>query len=158
MKGSADAMKFVLGKSCKSANACWYLVLDCRDAEEAVVSILRANSARFAIDAHESDIFATLALTSMLLAVQIDSGTHDRGGYYVNRNGDMCSSLVEVLEERDVDTWPDVEKITTFRWPYGKHYYVKVDGVNLEWEGKTKWNTHKAAREAAEAFIKFSGC
>lgn len=150
-------MRFVLGRPAKGCDPCWYVRLDCREAEVFVAAILRDNSANFARDPHKGAISAICAIASMQLAMQIDLGFHDRHGYYVGRKGGMCPKLFEIIEEREIDTWPDGPRIETFRWPNGKHYYAKVDGTDVEYKGQTKWNTHEAAQSAAEAFVKYKG-
>lgn len=146
-------MRFVLGKPHKLVKPGWYLVLDSREAEEQVANTLRKNSKNFALDPHKSYFTNLLALVSMRLAMEIDCGLHDRMGYYVNREGGMCPQLYKITEERDCDNWPDVPRISISRWPNGKHFYVKVDDIDIEWNRRRKWCTERAAQKAAESFI-----
>lgn len=44
--------------------------------------------------------------------------------------------------------------IKIIQWRGGKHYYAKVGGIDVVWEGEQKWNTRRAAREAAKNFLK----
>lgn len=146
-------MKFVLGKPHKLVEACWYLVVDCRDAEMYVASILRNNSMRFATDPHRGDLNAHLATISMQRAMLFDFGMHERNGWFVGRMGGMCPNLVEVLKEVESESWPEAQRISISRWPNGKHYYAKVDEQDVVWEGLNKWGTERAAQKAAEAFM-----
>lgn len=146
-------MKFVLGKPHKLVGPCWYLVIDCRDAEKYVASIIRHNAMKFAKDPHKGDITAVLALKSMVMAMQFDLGCHDRDGWYVGRRGGMCPNLVEIIKEVESDNWPETERISITKWPGGKHYYARVDEQDVEWGGLNKWSTNEAAREAAVKFM-----
>ncbi len=46
-------------------------------------------------------------------------------------------------------------KITLHQWPLGNHWYAKVDGVDVEVDGQSKWNTQTAAYDAAKRFNEF---
>lgn len=147
-------MKFVFGKPHKLVEPGWYLVLDSRDAEERVALILTNNAKRFVSDPHGGEISAHLALITTRLAMEIYCGLHDRLGFYVGRSGGMCPNLVEIIEEREGNEWPDKPRVSIGKWPNGKQYYARVDDIDLEWRGSNKWNTESAAQKAADEYIK----
>lgn len=146
-------MKFVLGKPHKLVPASWYLVVDCRDAEKCVASILRNNWLSFTKDPHQDDISPHIINMTLNYATLFDLGTHERSGWYVNHRGGMCPKLVEILKEVKSDSWPGVERISISKWPAGKHFYAKVDEQDVVWNGVNKWCSERAAMESAKAFM-----
>lgn len=87
---------------------------------------------------------------------------YSREGYlFINRNGAIIPIRnYKVLEERRVRSfaWPEQKltkkdiKIT--RWPGGKHYYAKIDTLEVKDEaGKIKWNTKAEAQRQAEKYL-----
>jgi hypothetical protein len=146
-------MKFVKGSSFKGCKPTWYLVLDGKDAEQFTASILRGNGERFLRDPHGDRSSVIAAQASMKLAMMLDLGLHDRTGYFVNRRGGMCHTLYGIVERKTSSMWPEKTEIAITRWPGGVHFYVKVDGQDVEWRGQNKWTTESAARDAANHYL-----
>ncbi len=46
------------------------------------------------------------------------------------------------------------DEIKISRWPLCKHFYISVNGTNVEINGVSKWNTITAAEEAKERYLK----
>lgn len=80
---------------------------------------------------------------------------------YINSNGigwfseKSITDKYEILEERLSESlvYPE-PTIKVSQWPEGSHYYATVDNVQVEIDGKVKWNTAQEAEEAAKKFIK----
>ena len=144
---------FVYGKAHKLVGPAWYLILSGRKEQDMVATILRDNCARFCRDPHYGPESAMKAFASMQMAMEVDLGFTNRMGFHVNKNGGMCSKLAEVIKTVEVDTWPELERITISQWPGAKHFYVRVDGGDVIWKGQSKWNTHKAAERAGIAYM-----
>ncbi len=73
---------------------------------------------------------------------------------YVNQNGGWCVGLSEIGEPVRATDFPGSEpdvKIT--RWIGGKHYYARVDGVDVMIGGQAKWNTVEAAEAAVRKYL-----
>ena len=61
------------------------------------------------------------------------------GGYsFENPEGD----LYDVLAEKTLDElhFP-YEEVRFIKWPNGTHVYAKIGDVDIEWKGKSKWDT-----------------
>jgi hypothetical protein len=143
---------FVFGKAHPLVGPAWYLHLEGRREQDVVRNILLDNCTKFIRDPHFSPGHGIAAQASMGLAMAVDCGL-DRMGWYVNKNGGMVPKLAQVLRRVEAASWPDAERISVSRWPNQKHYYARVDGLDVVWEGDSKWNTETAARRAAEKFM-----
>jgi len=160
-------MRFVLGRPVKGVKGhkitekdfCWYVCLDCEDADLLVAGILNARAKQFLNDPHGKGEFSThvAMVAASGLALQMETGMHKRRGYYANRSGGMCPNLYEIIEDVEADDWPCEAKVEISKWMNGTHYYVKVNGSDFEWKGKYKWNTREAAENAVEAWKKSEG-
>lgn len=72
-------------------------------------------------------------------------------------NGTPIVPLDHVCHPRQIiargyqGTRPLAKRVSISQWPIGTHYYAQLDGETVIDEcGREKWNTHKAAWEAAE--------
>ncbi len=144
---------FVYGKAHQLVEPAWYLLLAGRKEQDMVSTILRDNCSRFVRDPHRGQVSAISAFASMQVAMEVDFGCSNRMGCYVNKNGGMCPQLAEIIKTVEAETWPDMDRITVDRWPNAKHYYARVDGIDVVWDGQSKWNTYKSAHAAAERFM-----
>lgn len=70
------------------------------------------------------------------------------GGY---SSDTIYSDLYEVLEEKASEKliWPKSGVVEIKQWPQGKHWYAKVDGVEVVINGISKWNSWGEANDAA---------
>lgn len=57
--------------------------------------------------------------------------------------------LYEILETRELDSleFPTID-VRYIQWPNGTHVYAKIGDVDVEWDGKCKWDTMTEAEEA----------
>ncbi len=144
---------FVFGRAHKLVEPAWYLILSGRKEQDMVATILRDNYVRFCRDPHRGEASVIAAIASMQIAMEVDVGFTNRKGFYVNKNGGMYPELVEVIKKVEADTWPEMERVTISQWPGAKHFYVRVDGIDVVWNGQSKWNTRKAAERVGMAYM-----
>lgn len=78
------------------------------------------------------------------------------GGFYINQNGGVRplklsenESVIEEIESTDL-IFPTDDKIEIKKWFGGKHWYVKKGDMDIVINGKQKWNTEQAARDAVK--------
>ena len=57
----------------------------------------------------------------------------------------------EILLDQHKDDLP--KRIKLFQWPLGDHWYAKADNIDVVVKGRQKWNTAKAAHNAATLFL-----
>jgi hypothetical protein len=143
-------MRFVKGCPHKGSKSCWYVVLDCREAELFVAKLLAGRSLELLRDPHRDITSVMAAQAGTALSLDLTSGVHDRKGFYVGRSGGMAPTLHKILEERERDDWPDAPRVRISRWPGGSHFYVTIDGRDFEWNGQNKWPTASSAEEAVQ--------
>lgn len=87
---------------------------------------------------------------------------NDRGIIYITKVNSICpltkNDIVEIHDEVKCKkcVFPEytAKDIKVTRWPGGKHYYAKIGGVEVEINGKTKWNTAKMAETEAKKFLR----
>jgi len=58
---------------------------------------------------------------------------------------------------RETLDWPASDLIKITKWPYGVHYWAKVDGEDVVINGKYKFNTEAEAKRNAKIFIERRG-
>ena len=105
----------------------------------------------------------------------------ERDGWIAQRTGGMCTKPAKVFETRSVEiefprvmddpyhvlmeVWPAIpenaeETLKGARytqWPGGQHWYVRLaNGLDVEVDGKMKWDTYDEAVAATKRFI--AGC
>ncbi len=146
-------MKFVLGTPIENGENSWYLVLSGARARQHVSDLLHNIARSMLHSPHFNETLAKIIKTTQHLAFQIEFHK-EREGWFVNRKGGMCDSLVHIEEERESDEWPGEHKIQISKWPGGTHYFALVDGIDVEIDGKYKWNSVKQAEKAVEKFLK----
>ena len=85
------------------------------------------------------------------------------GTIYINEKGGYCFSFNEDLEEvqflkRKELEFPNYKKedIHITRFPLGKHFYIRIDDLEVIENGRCKWNTYEKAYEVAMKYIKKS--
>ena len=67
---------------------------------------------------------------------------------------DICE-IVEVDELVFPEPVPILENVKYMQWPGGHHWYAKLGNEDItDYMGNQKWNTKKAAEEAAQWYIK----
>ena len=97
-------------------------------------------------------------LTELATKSAIDTFARN-GEVYVSRNGscrpDTTIGLHESILEKTTRkeyTYPVVSKrdYSITKWPGGNHFYVMENGNSIPIDGKTKWNTVKAAQYALD--------
>jgi hypothetical protein len=74
---------------------------------------------------------------------------------YVNKNGGWMS-LTRTTEILNIESvyWPDsIEEPRFLQWGCGKHWYVKIGDLDIEWLGKSKWDSLSEAKNAATEWI-----
>ncbi len=76
------------------------------------------------------------------------------GGYSFDKD----DNLYDVLEEMKKDElhFPEFD-VRYIQWPNGTHFYAKIGDVDIEWEGKQKWDTKEDAEKAFKAWQKSRG-
>ena len=77
---------------------------------------------------------------------------NNKGGYFGYHEG------LKILETRDIDVFALPGKsdkpFRIIKWDGGKHFYAKVGDEDVVVNGHQKWNTKKAAEEAATIYLK----
>ncbi len=89
------------------------------------------------------------------------------GSIYVNKNGGCRDTRIrndDRIQEEIFETcvnkdfvFPTLgeDEVEISRWPGGgPHFYISVNGKNVEVAGVSKWNTVQAAEEAKASYIK----
>lgn len=97
----------------------------------------------------EADILFTKTTLARLEVLK------NHGVIYINRNGGFFPGGNGVIEYSDIMEsdklyFPTSKErdIRFLQWPGGKHWYVKVDDLDVVVDGEQKWNTKKKAEEA----------
>jgi hypothetical protein len=67
---------------------------------------------------------------------------------YINSNGGWMPSSLDCVENKVVESAYQI-----FRWLEGKHYYVKVGNMDVEVDGRCKWNSQEEAKAAYEKWL-----
>lgn len=77
------------------------------------------------------------------------------GGYSYDTTG---QEMYDILEEKTLDElhFPQ-EEVRYIKWPNGSHFYAKIGDVDIEWEGKQKWDTQEQAEEAVKFWKRSKG-
>lgn len=155
---SGETMKFIKGtpfEECKDPS--WYLYIDgSLKSRNFAGKILTDSIAEKYKDPHlrqETLLNGIFAVCCSRVQINVIMG--ERDGYYINRIGGMCSSLFNVIEKVNAETWPEPEeRIKVFRWPNQHHWFAQVDGHPvIDAAHKRKWVTAQAAEEAAELYM-----
>ena len=75
---------------------------------------------------------------------------------YLRRNGVSTpfgeGMVVEDTIIKDELIYPQEETIKIIKWPNGKHYYAKINDIDVIVDGKQSWNTKKEAENKAIIF------
>lgn len=105
----------------------------------------------------------------------------ERNGWFVQRSGGNCNRLVAEFTVKQVEVevprfgslmddptecllkaWPIAEtdpqalidSCSYSQWPNGTHWYARLsNGIDVEWEGKRKWDTRAEAEAVVPAFV-----
>lgn len=81
----------------------------------------------------------------------------EHGRIFINTRGAYFHPIkaTKVIETRDMDVWafPEDKPIIS-RWRGGTHYYAKIGGDDVVWDGREKWDTYTEAEEACRKFQK----
>lgn len=73
---------------------------------------------------------------------------------YVNKNGGWCVGLSEIGDPVQAEDFPGSEpEVKITRWVGGRHYYARVDGIDVVIGGQAKWNTVEAAEAAVREYL-----
>ncbi len=79
------------------------------------------------------------------------------GRIFINSDGGfmMWHKNLEEIESIDCDTFPQysIKEVRVSKWPEGKHWYATINGTSIIFEGRNKWNTEKAAWDAAKKWL-----
>lgn len=86
----------------------------------------------------------------------------EAGEIFINEHGGYfsLSADFQVSNTRMVKTYvlPQNEgRITLSKWPGGTHWYARVDGEDIEYDGRRKWGSEFSARHAAMAWCEDHG-
>ncbi len=165
------ARTFVFGEIHEGAKPDWFLHIDVLRDVEFSLQLVTDNVIRHVAgqiqhdilccsdDAKWDRVFATdKYLSATLLLVKGFAGRH---GWFQNRCGGMCPNLHRIIKRKPSEDFPPLlrKKITVkdikfSQWANGTHWYARLpDGTDVEWEGQSKWSTHKAATIAAKKFL-----
>jgi hypothetical protein len=74
---------------------------------------------------------------------------------YVNKNGGWMTfyNTNEILQLESV-YWPDsTEEPRFLQWGCGKHWYAKIGDLDIEWQGKSKWDSLSEAKRCTAEWI-----
>jgi hypothetical protein len=71
------------------------------------------------------------------------------GGYFPYKD----SLIVKDIKEVEKICFPGNGIPRYLKWPKGSHWYVKIDDLDVEVDGKCKWDLKSEAEEAAKKFL-----
>jgi len=126
-------MKFVKGiphKDCKEPG--WYLQIDNQIATHTFIADILDNRAAKVVFDQKTPECTVRPIIDSINKLRLGLVMGERNGWYMNRNGGMCADLYNITETLESDRWPEIDRIQIKRWPNGKHFYAKVDGIDVE--------------------------
>ena len=77
------------------------------------------------------------------------------GGYSFDDEEGSRYELLQIKEDKEI-AFPFTE-VRYISWPGGKHVYAKAGDVDIEWEGKQKWDTQQEAEKAVKDWRRSRG-
>lgn len=96
---------------------------------------------------------------------QMAQTLRNEGELFLNIHGGYFHVIkgMKVTDTRTVKdyTLPAVETkkavISITQWPDGDHFYARVDGQDIEWAGRRKWDSREEAQDCAKKWARERG-